>query len=618
MRLRRIWTRVVLCCALAAPVVATTSTPASAALPSDAPSVVLPRATPSAPRLTRAVARPASVVLTWKAPSSGGSVIRSYRIQVKAPGTTTWKTLATQSASKKRQFTAKDLKNGRSYAFRIAAINRDGVGPYSKVVKATPRPAPAAPRSFSVTAGDRSALLAWAPPAKNGTTTITGYRIQRQAAGGRFVTVATVGAAARSYRVTGLTNGTTQTFRINARSSMGQGAFSPSRSATLLVTLGMSAGGNHTCAIMPDTTVTCWGSNAFGQLGNGTVGGDRTEGVTVIGPDGVTALTGVTQISAGLQHTCVRTSNGQALCWGDNEYKELGANIDDSVSSVARTVLGAFEVGDPPPLTDVVSVSAGIDHTCALKTDTTVRCWGKRADGQVGNGPLEPAPEPARTATPVLVAGGDLLSGVTHLAAGGYFNCARVTNGTVYCWGNGGDGEIGDGEDTNRSVATLVPSLTNVASVGAGTAHACAVLVDTTVHCWGNNEQGQIGDDTNGNVRSSPVTVGAAGTPLTGVAAVDPGKNTTCARMTDATVRCWGYNPDGQIGDGTTDSRLTPTTALAAGSTLTGAQQLSTGDDHSCVRDTLGLLRCWGYNLNGQVGDGSTDNRLSAVPVTAL
>jgi alpha-tubulin suppressor-like RCC1 family protein len=577
----------------------------------------------------RPVARPASVVLTWRPLSDGGRAIRSYRIQVKAPGSTTWKTLATQSASKKRQFTAKKLRNGRSYSFRVAAINGDGIGPYSKAVKATPRPAPAAPRSFSVTAGDRSALLEWATPAKNGTTTITGYRIQRRTAGGRFDTVTTVGAAARSHRVTGLTNGTTQTFRINARSSMGQGAFSPTRSATLTVTLGMTAGSHHTCAILPDTTVNCWGADDSGQLGDGTVGGDdRLDAVTVIGPDGVTALRGVTQIDAAPAEpsgsngaTCARTDAGRALCWGSNLDDRLGSDHDGSASAVARTVLenrGTDEDPDLQPLGNVASVSMGAAHGCALLTDTTVRCWGKRTDGQLGDGPPPMDAPPSATAVTVLAGPGLPLSGVTQLVTGGYFTCALVTNGTVSCWGNGGDGEIGDGFDANRANPTQVASLTNVTSIGAGTSHACAVLADTSVRCWGRNSSGQIGDGASGDARLLPVAVGDPDTPLTGVAAVGLGKESTCARMTDGTVRCWGDNFSGQLGDGTTDAQLTPVTVLQGGAPLTGARRLSTGGDHSCVRDDLGFLRCWGYNANGQVGDGSTDNRLSAVPVTAL
>jgi alpha-tubulin suppressor-like RCC1 family protein len=622
MRLRRIWTRVVLCCVLAAPVVATTSTPASAALPSETPTVVLPRATPSAPRVARPVARPASVVLTWRAPSNGGSVIRSYRIQVKAPGKTTWRTLATQSASKKRQYTAKKLTNGRSYAFRIAAVNRDGIGPYSKVVKATPRPTPAAPTSFTVTAGDKSALLAWAPPAKNGTTSITGYRIQRRAGNGTFTTVTTVAAAKRSHRVTGLTNGTTQIFRINAVSSMGQGAFSPTRSVTLLATLGVTAGGNHTCAVMPDTTVECWGSDDFGELGDGTVGGDRTSGSTVLGPDGTTPLSGVASLDASLYSTCAVLTSGGVACWGNNEYGQLGDEFPTGPSTflteVPRAVLVRATADPDTLLDDVVEVAVGERHACARLSDGTARCWGGGSDGQRGDGTITAQVSNAVTVV-TSVGPAVALENIVEIASGDFHTCARLVGGSVHCWGDNLYGQVGDGSSTDALVATPVSSISTATDLGIGETHSCAVLANGTAQCWGEGSSGKLGDNGSGSTTPVAVLNETGSGPLTGVASVSAGQNNTCAQMTDGTARCWGYNPAGQLGDGTSTTNVRPVTVTTDGSTpLTGIDTLSTGGDHSCVRVAAGQLRCWGYNFNGQVGDGSTDNRLSAVPVTAL
>ncbi len=192
------------------------------------------------------------------------------------------------------------------------------------------------------------------------------------------------------------------------------------------------------------------------------------------------------------------------------------------------------------------------------------------------------------------------------------------------CWGHNPNGALGDGTTATRYLPVVVKntagtgSLTGVSRIVTGRVHTCARLSDGTARCWGANANGQIGDGTT-TQRLLPVVVKnpAGSAALTGVVSVVAGGNQTCALITDATARCWGANPDGQIGDGTTTQRLLPVVVKnSAGSgSLTGVTQLAALDFHTCARSNDAAVRCWGRNTNGQLGDGTTTNRLLPVYV---
>ena len=584
----------------------------------------VPFARPSAPLTPTAVSRFEAVTLTWRAPnSSGGEPISGYRVQRRTPSG--WTTVATTRA-RPRSYTVTGLTNLRSYTFRIAAINADGIGPSSATVTGTPRPYALAPRSMEAAPADRSAVLSWLAPRANDTSRITGYRIQRRTTGGSFTTVRTVPGSARSATVTGLQNGTTYTFRVNAVNSVGNGAFSAEAAVSLPVTRSVVAGGNHTCAVMPDTTVTCWGADEFGQLGDGTVGGDRGFGETVLGPDGVSQLTGVVRIDLSSTATCAVLSDRTVACWGDNSFNQLGdivAGDEGFLSAVPHAVIVEESLGEEGSavLQDAVEVAVGERHACARLVDRTVRCWGGGADGQIGNGTTPPVALYART---VLTSSGDTtvpLDDVIEIDAGSFSTCARIIGGTVRCWGNGENGRLGTGGIGNESVAVPVITITSATDLTVGEEHACAVVSGGLGVCWGSGVLGQIGDGLGTLNNSTPqvVRVEVAGDELTGIESIAAGMNMTCAQMTDGTARCWGYNPDGQLGDGTTTSSSLPVTVVASGATpLRNVGSLSSGGDHTCVRRDLGRLLCWGYNANGQVGNGSTDDAPVPVVVTAI
>ncbi|MBI3241575.1 MAG: hypothetical protein HYZ49_04700 [Chloroflexi bacterium] len=250
----------------------------------------------------------------------------------------------------------------------------------------------------------------------------------------------------------------------------------------------------------------------------------------------------------------------------------------------------------------IAAVSAGGWHTCALTTGGGVKCWGRNDSGQLGDGTT------IERSTPVDVIG--LTSGVAAISAGGFHSCALTTGGGVKCWGQ--KSSVGDGGNIDRTTPVNVSGLTNgVAAIAAGSWHTCVLTTEGGVKCWGLNGQGQLGDGTTTN-RATPVTVSGL---TSGVTAISAGGLHTCAVLTGGGAKCWGYNGWGALGDGTTTYRPTPVDV----SGLTGGvAAISAGDYHTCALTTGNGVKCWGRNIEGQVGDGTTTNQLTSVDVNGL
>jgi hypothetical protein len=202
------------------------------------------------------------------------------------------------------------------------------------------------------------------------------------------------------------------------------------------------------------------------------------------------------------------------------------------------------------------------------------------------------------------------LGSVTQLMAGGTHVCAVRSDGSVQCWGSNSFGELGDGSVVDRSSPVVVAGLTGVVQVGGGLHFSCAVLVSGSVKCWGDNSAGQLGDGTFTD-RSAPVTV----TGVSTATQVSSGQgNHVCVRLADATARCWGLNSSGQLGDATTVNRSTP---VPVGG-LVDVASVATGSGHTCASLAAGTESCWGANASGQLGDGTTTDRLTPVAVAGV
>jgi alpha-tubulin suppressor-like RCC1 family protein len=349
----------------------------------------------------------------------------------------------------------------------------------------------------------------------------------------------------------------------------------------------LTLGAVHTCALLSDGTVRCWGRNDSGQLGDGTTTSSPTP-VAVMGLGGM-----ATALVAGGDHTCALLSDDTVRCWGRNDSGQLGnGTTTPSPTPVAVMGLGSM----------ATALVAGGDHTCALLADGGVQCWGRNDSGQLGNGTTTPSP------TPVAVMG---LGGMaTALVAGAYHTCALRSDGTVRCWGRNDSGQLGDGSRMNRPTPVPVVDLVGTAStLTAGALHTCAVISDGRVQCWGRNDSGQLGD---GTTTRSPTPVAVTGLGGT-AAAVEAGGVHTCALLADGHVQCWGSNFCGQLGDGTTTNRSTPTTVTGLGGT---AAVVDAGGFHTCALLADGRVQCWGCNDYGQIGDRSRTPRLT--PVTAV
>jgi len=350
-----------------------------------------------------------------------------------------------------------------------------------------------------------------------------------------------------------------------------------------------ASGGFHTCAITGAGALSCWGRNGSGQLGDGTYT-TRSAPVTVSGLG-----SGVLAAAGGLSHTCSVTSAGAAWCWGYNTSGQLGDGTTVTRSTpVAVTGLGS----------GVSAVTAGNAHSCAIVGAGAAWCWGYNGNGQLGDGTTTQRTSP--------VAVGGLASGVAFLSAGASHTCAVTTGGAALCWGGNSSGQLGDGTTTSRSTPTAVSGLgSGVAAIAAGNTHTCAVTAAGALLCWGNNALGQLGDGTTTS-RLTPAAVSGLGS---GVSAVSTSYRFTCASTSTGSALCWGRNDFGQVGDGTTTNRLTPTAVSGLGS---GVAAVGTGYDHACALTATGGASCWGTNTDGQLGDGRMMERLTAVSTAGL
>jgi len=335
----------------------------------------------------------------------------------------------------------------------------------------------------------------------------------------------------------------------NDSGQLGDGSYTNKSAPVDVVGLGSGAavlatGWAHTCALSTTGGVKCWGSNEYGQLGDGTSGDGASKPTPV---DVVGLGSGMAAIAVGLWHTCALSTAGGVKCWGYNELGQLGDGSTGD-KTTPRSVVGLGS--------GVAAITAGYLHTCALTAAGAVKCWGYNRSGQLGDGT---SGDGASKPTPVDVVGLD--SGVVAITAGSRHTCALSTAGGVKCWGQNSFSQLGDGSTTDYTTPVDVVGLgSGVVAIAAGGAHTCVLSTAGGVKCWGWGWDGQLGDGSSGSggIKSTPVDVVGLGS---GVAAITAGDLHTCALSTTGGVKCWGSNRYGQLGNGTA-WRTTPVDVL--------------------------------------------------------
>lgn len=399
----------------------------------------------------------------------------------------------------------------------------------------------------------------------------------------------------------------------------------------------VAAGGFHSLLLNRDGTVLAWGNNAYGQLGNAptrvtTMWPFRHSAIPipVIGNDDL-PLADVTRISAGRHFSLALKTDGTVWSWGSNAFGQLGDGSEEPDASQAREFTRQSAVPVPVQcrdekrtLTDVIAIAAGDQHAVALLRDGTVRTWGNNYSGQLGDG----TNVNTSAATTVRDANGDgPLSDIIAIAAGADHTLALTRHGTLWSWGANHSGQLGDGTTTHRRLPVRVVgldgsgALPGIRAIAAGLAGTFALLGDGTIWAWGNNTLGQLGDGTRDN-RAIPAQVRSAvgRGPLSGVAQIVAGGGHAAARLHDGRAMVWGVNDGGLRGDGTVAGSLLPVAVKGPDGTfdMQSVVDLAAGARHLLALQANGRLLAWGVNHNGQLGNAATTSGRFPAPVRML
>jgi len=390
----------------------------------------------------------------------------------------------------------------------------------------------------------------------------------------------------------------------------------------------LDLGTHHSCALLGDGSVRCWGFGGDGQLGYGntnTIGDDETPGSA--GPVNLGLGRTARAISAGDSHTCALLDDGSVRCWGFGADGRLGyGNTDNVGDDDAPGSAGPVNLARP-----AMAITAGAGHTCAVLDDGNVRCWGYGGNGQLGYGNPNSIGDTKTpdTAGPVNLGAGRTATAIT---ASGQHTCALLDNDDVRCWGYGGNGQLGYSSPSPCGSSSCPPPVSigdtetpdtagpvnlglgrTARAISAGDRHTCARLDDDNVRCWGFGGNGQLGygdmtqiGDNETPDTAGPVNLGAGRTAR----AISAGAQHTCSRLDDRNVRCWGLGTKGRLGYANTNTIGDTETPDSVGPVSLGrsASAISAGAQHSCALLDDGSVRCWGFGANGRLGYCNEDD----------
>jgi uncharacterized delta-60 repeat protein len=599
-----------------------------------------------------------SMTLTWDAPEDdGGSPVTSYQIYEAAAGL--WVTTLDGNT---QTLNITGLAAGTSYTWTIVACNgEDSCSAESDPTTVPTLPAPPG----EVVLSDGSIIVDWSP---SPSTAVEGYRVlfnetsvlsvvdttsrerfrearesstalQFSAATHGSVESATPGRAGRIRTVNKpngdpLAGGTSYTFWVVAYNESGE-SLPAVASRTQQAPLSLSYAGTPFFREETSQTVAPTVFGGAGSLSFTVTPTSLPFGVSFNESTGV--FTGpsvwnfsVSEIAAGLQHTCAITTAGAALCWGFNNYGQLGDGTTTTRTTPVPVV--GLESG-------VEKIVAGSDHTCAIRNGGAW-CWGRGTDGRLGNGST------AHQYIPVQVTNfGSGVSDISTGPAGQYRSSAEdnpqhtcaVRNGGAWCWGSNWIGQLGTG-NTNPSYTPIAVmnvtgfTSTNIKAVGVGASHSCAVTTSNAAFCWGSDADGRLGDGLTVDSWGAPISPqpccsyfpkAVVGYSAGGVSQISVGHSHSCIVDTSNRVRCWGKGSSGELGSGSSTAAYSPVDVRILNESgvfvsLISDGQLSAGMIHSCI--TAGSSTptlCWGRGSYGQLGRGTTLNSDAAVPVTA-
>jgi uncharacterized repeat protein (TIGR01451 family) len=375
----------------------------------------------------------------------------------------------------------------------------------------------------------------------------------------------------------------------------------------------------HTCAVLVDRTLRCWGNGVAGRLGTGGEG--NVLAPAAVGPINLGPGRSARAVAAGRYHTCAILDDGSVKCWGFGANGRLGYGNTNNVLTPATAPpvdLGAGRTA--------VAITAGFSHTCAILDTGAILCWGNGVSGRLGYGNQNTIGDNETPASP-----GPVNIGAGHravaISAGDFHTCAVRDDGQLFCWGFGQSGQLGYGntadvgdDETPAQVGPVpLPPGRTVRSVASGKGHTCAILDDGSARCWGFGANGRLGYGGTADVTSAaaagPIALGSGRTAI----AIGAGEAHSCAILDDGTVRCWGFGGNGRLGYPGTGGNPPPSigdnpgeTPASAGPVSIGAARtaraIAVGFSHTCALLDDGTARCWGFGGSGRLGYGNEDS----------